>query len=323
MKIQGSKKNALIVLVVFISVLAIVLAIILYSTFAKKYPEKPILMKNLGKTEQSIDISSLEIKNEVNDVSVYFIEPKIHITLVEQMIDKMGISLNRTDTIPNSYIEWSDGENEFTYDSVSDSVTFQLKREISVDRGEQSFIKVFEKYLGLTYEFKLVGEKKDSDGGITYYGARLLDGIEIEYGAEYEYSDILKFDKKGNLVSGQLLLAQIDKYDVYLPLISKNELNKYINTKGYPKEQYANTEILADILNLNYLDEKWQDIEDSLKDCKAQSSELIFMYKTSNQGYLLPVYKIASNCTVTNENQEYTVPVIFYVNAADPRYVTL
>jgi flagellar basal body-associated protein FliL len=45
MKIQGSKKNALIVLVVFISVLAIVLAIIVYSNFAKKYPEKPILMK--------------------------------------------------------------------------------------------------------------------------------------------------------------------------------------------------------------------------------------------------------------------------------------
>ncbi len=323
MKIQGSKKNALIVLVVFISVLVVVLGIVLYSTFSKKHPEEPLPIKNLGKTEQSIDIKSLEMDSKIKDVSVYFVEPKLHIKQVEEMIDRMGLSLDRKDTVSNSYIEWSDDENSFVYDSVSDTVTFQLTRKVSVERGLESFTTVFEKYFNLKYEFKLVGERNNSDGGVTYYGSRLLDGITVQYGAEYEYSDILEFDKNGNIVSGQLLLAQIDKYDLYLPLISKVELSKYINTKSYPKEHYVNSEILVDTINLNYLDDKWGDIEKTLKDCKAQDYELIFLYKTSNQGYLLPAYKISSNCVVTNENQEYSVPATFYVNAADPRYVTL
>lgn len=323
MKIQGSKKTAVIVLIVFVSVLVIVLAIVLYSLLAKEYPKEPLQMKNLGKTSQNVDIESLEIESDIKDVYVYFIEPKLHITQVEQMIDKMGLSLDRKDIIPNSYIEWSDNENTFIYDSVSDSVTFELKRRISLERGEESFSEAFDKYLNLKYEFKLVEEKRDSDGGITYYGSRILDEIPVQYGTGYEYSDILKFDKQGSLVSGQLLLVEINKYDVYLPIISKDDLHKYINTKEYPKEHYVNSDVLVDILDLHYLDNQWEEIEDTLKDCKAQSSELIFMYKTSNQGYLLPVFKISSNCTVVSSGQDYTVPALFYVNAADPRYVTL
>ena len=323
MKIQGSKKTAVIVLVIFVTILLVVLGIVLYSNYAKKYPEEPLKMKNLGVTEENIDISMLSIDNNIKDVPVYFIEPKVHITQVEQIIDRMSLKLERKDIISNSYIEWSDKENTFTYDAVTDSVSFQLTKRITLERGEESFAHAFKKYLDLDYEFKLIKEKRNSDGGITYYGARLLEDVPVQYGAGYEYSDILQFDSQGNLIAGQMLLAEIKKYDIYLPLISRSELDKYINTKEYPKENYTDSSVLVDTLKLDYLNDQWEEIEDTLEGCIAQDSELLFMYKTSNQGYLLPVYKISSNCTVKYEKQEYTVPALFYVNAADPRYITL
>ena len=323
MKIQGSKKTALIVLGIFIAILVVVLAFVFLSSMKKKYPEDPVKMKNLGSSNQQVEISSLDIEIEEKDLPLYYVQPNIHINQVEQLIDRMGLSLERKDIVKDSYIEWSDGENTFVYDSVLDSVSFQLTRRISLDRGESSFSAAFERYFDLEYKFKLVRERKNLDGGITYYGSRLLDEIPIQYGANYEYTDILSFNTQGDLESGKLLLADIEKYEYYIPLINKRELNQYINAKEYPKEHYIDTSVLADILNLNYLDEQWSKIENTLEDCRARNLETVFLYKTSDQGYLLPVFKILSDCKVVASGTEYTVPTTFYVNAVDPRYVSL
>lgn len=323
MKIQGSKKTALIVLGIFIGILVVVLAFVLLSGMKKKYPEDPVKMKNLGSSNQQVEISSLDIQIEEKDLPLYSVQPKIHINQVEEMIDRMGLSLQRKDIVKDSYIEWSDGENTFVYDSVLDSVSFQLTRRISLERGEDSFSTAFKRYFDLEYQFKLVRERKNLDGGITYYGSRLLDNMPMQYGANYEYTDILSFNTQGNLESGKLLLAEIEKYDFYIPLINKKELNEYINTRGYPKEHYIDTSVLADILDLDYLDDEWSRIENTLDDCRARTLETVFLYKTSNQGYLLPVFKILSNCKVVASGSEYTVPATFYVNAVDPRYVSL
>jgi len=323
MKIQGSKKTALIVLAIFIGIIIVVFVFVILSGTKKKYPEDPVKMKNLGSSNQQLEISSLDIQIEQKDLPLYYVRPKIHINQVEEMIDRMGLSLQRKDIVKDSYIEWSDGENKFVYDSVLDSVSFQLTRRITLERGEASFSTAFKRYFDLDYEFKLVRERKNLDGGITYYGSRLLDNIPMQYGANYEYTDILSFNTQGNLESGKLLLAEIERYDFYIPLINKRELNEYINTREYPKEHYIDTSVLTDILDIDYLDDEWSKIENTLDDCRARSLETIFLYKTSNQGYLLPVFKILSNCKVVASDNEYTVPATFYVNAVDPRYVSL
>jgi len=323
MKIQSNKKNAFLILLLFVLILSIVLFLVLYAKFSKEYPNEPLKLENLGKTEQTIDISTLEETKNISDVPVLYVQPKIHIGEVEQIIDEMGLSLEKKELVANSFIEWSDEENTFTYDSVQDIVTFQLTRQISLERGEKSFSTFFEKYLGLEYEYILENDKSSSDGGITYYASRLYEDIPIQFGANYEYSDILKFNKEGYLQSGQILLTEIEKYDLYLPVISLNELKKNINISTYPKEHYIDTSVIVDQLDIGYLDEGWEDIENSLEGCKSQDSELIYLYKNSNQGYLLPVFKIYSNCSVTYKGNEYTVPATFYVNGADPNYVTL
>lgn len=323
MKIQGSRKNAFYILIAFIIIISVVLLIVLNSLYAKKYSAEPIKMKNLGKSTQTIDISSLSKKIEQQDVPVYFVHPRLHISNVEKMIDKMGLSLKREDIVKDSYVQWSDGENSFTYDSIQDTVSFQLTRRISLERGVGAFKDIFEKYLGINHEYVLIKERKSKDGGVTYYASRTLDGIPVQFGANYEYSEILKFNKEGVLESGQLLLAEFEKYDLYVPTITGDELKAYINAKDYPKEQYIDSSMLVETLNLNYLDDSWGDIEDTLDECKAQGFEYIFLYKNSNQGYLLPVIKISSNCNVSSKGSVYTVPATFYVNGVDPNYVTL
>lgn len=323
MKIQGSRKNAFYILIAFIIIISVVLLIVLNSLYAKQYPDEPIKMKNLGKSTQTIDISSLSKKIEQEDIPVYFVHPRLHISNVEEMIDKMGLSLKREDIVKDSYIQWSDGENSFTYDSVQDTVSFQLTRRISLERGVEAFKNVFQKYLGIKHDYVLIKERKNNDGGVTYYASRTLDGIPVQFGANYEYSEILKFNKEGVLESGQLLLAEFEKYDLYVPTITNDELKAYINAKDYPKEHYIDSSVLTETLDLNYLDEAWGEIEDTLEECKAQDFENIFLYKNSNQGYLLPVVKISANCNVTSKATVYTVPVTFYVNGVSPDYVTL
>lgn len=323
MKIVGNKKTAFLISALFLILIVTIILGIIYLGNRKVYPENPLKMKNLGTSTVDVDISSMEIEPDQKDVPVYFVEPKIHISQVEELISKLSLSLERKDIVRDSYVQWSDGSNSFTYDSIQDTVSFQLTEGIPLERNEEAFSTFFSRYFDLEYDFTLINEKKNLDGGVTYYASRNLGDIHIQFGANYEYSDILKFNKEGDLESGILLLAEIEEYDFYLPIVGEKELREIVNIERYPKEHFVDTSVLMDMLNIDYLDDSWTEIEESVSDCTGGSSELIFLYKNSNQGYLLPVFKIFSTCKVVKSNSEYSVPTTFYVNAVNPSYVSL
>jgi hypothetical protein len=323
MKIVGNKKAAILITVGFIFLIVLIAVGIIYLSGRKKYPEEPLLAQNLGTSEVELDISNMKRDMDITDVPVYSVKPNLHISDVEEMINQVGLSLERKDIVKDSYIEWSNEENMFTYDSVLDTLTFQISESISIERGVEGFSNIFSRYFDIEYEFTLVQEKKNADGGITYYASRMVGEVPIQFGSKYEYSDILKFDKEGNLESGSLLLAEIKEYDYYLPLITQRELVEFVNLNEYPKEYHLDTGVLMDFLEIDYLDDQWEDIEKSVSDCNGGDSELVFLFKNSNQGALLPVFKISSICKVYKSNLEYSVPAIFYVNAVNPKYVTL
>ncbi len=323
MKIVGNKKAAILITVGFIFLIVLIAVGIIYLSGRKKYPEEPLLAQNLGTSEVELDISNMKRDMDITDVPVYSVKPNLHISEVEEMINQVGLSLERKDIVKDSYIEWSNEENMFTYDSVLDTLTFQISESISIERGVEGFSNIFSRYFDIEYEFTLVQEKKNADGGITYYASRMVGEVPIQFGSKYEYSDILKFDKEGNLESGSLLLAEIKEYDYYLPLITQRELVEFVNLNEYPKEYHLDTGVLMDFLEIDYLDDQWEDIEKSVSDCNGGDSELVFLFKNSNQGALLPVFKISSICKVYKSNLEYSVPAIFYVNAVNPKYVTL
>lgn len=288
----------------------------------KKYPEQPISIENIGITKTALDITNSKPEVEYKDIPLYTIAPKIHISLVESMIEKMDLSLKKEERVKDSYIIWGDGKNQFTYQGATDTVNFELTTDLGINKSEEAFSQFFKQYLDLDYEFILVEEITFGET-VTIYASRLIDGIPMEFGNGSEYTDILRFNKSGDLISGYLLLAEVEDTELTIPLIKEGELETYINLETYPKEIIVDTSVLTSTIDLHYLDRGWLDINESAKDCKATSYTTVLLYKNSNQKYLLPVYKYNANCKVEYEKTEYTAPATFYVSASDPKYVTI
>jgi len=320
MKLNISKKGLIGILIIFSVVCLVILVVFLVNSNKKNYPKEPLQMNNLGSSNKTLDISDTNDK-EIEDIPVYYIEDKVHISLVEQIITNLDLDLTKQDSDSDTVVVWTDGKNEIKYNSMSDSVSISLNKGITISRGIDGFKEIFKQYLGLEYDFVLKEETKDSSGNIIYYASRVLNGIPMEYGVTDEYTDVLKFSTNGNLTSANLLLAEVTQYDVYLPIITPKDLETYSELDTYPKEVYMKGGVLASTIDLDYMSDDWADIEDSLKDCKSEDRELILLYRRPSQGYLLPVYKYSAVCSVEYKGNEYSTPAIFYLNAADPNYV--
>jgi len=107
-------------------------------------------------------------------------------------------------------------------------------------------------------------------------------------------------------------------------LIATNLLERYINLSTYPKEiypQYGSTQstILSEI---DYKSEEFEDIANTLSNCKSNSASLVYLYKRMDQGDLTPVYKLDLTCEITYEKTQYDIPAIGYVSAIDPEYIS-
>lgn len=314
------KKSVMIILIIAVLVITALLLFFLSKESNSKYPEEPLRMKSLGKSTLALDISQVkEIKNE--DIPIYYINKENHSSDVEDLIDEMSITLVQEPILNTNYIKWSKNGNSLTYDLLRDSIEFQFSTGIPMSIEDNVFSSFYKRYLNLDYSFEILSTDKNKENETTYYGKRLLGEIPLEYGYDYNYSDVLKLNSKGYLIGGELLLAEIEKKELFLPLISKDDLLKYINIEGYPKEHYLNTSVLTGTLEINYLDDAWGEIEKSASNCIADDFEVIFLYKNSDQGYLLPVYQFSSYCDVEYETKSYSVPATFYVNAVDPEYI--
>ncbi|MBU1120030.1 hypothetical protein KKA50_02455, partial [Patescibacteria group bacterium] len=101
-------------------------------------------------------------------------------------------------------------------------------------------------------------------------------------------------------------------------------LDKYVNLSSYPKEIYPNYGPLQTTIldSVDYKSEDFDNIAKTLSNCKSNSSSIIYLYKSLNQGNLTPVYKLDLQCELTYKDTVYTIPAIGYVNAIDPKYIS-
>ncbi len=311
--------NKKLLIILIIGLLFILLTIFLSSP-KEQYPEEPLPIKNLGSSEEEIDVSTINIQEEERDL--LFVKPKVHIALVQEMIDSLGWSLKKEEYKNSRLVTWSDGKNTFKYNENNDTLLFTISKRIQIEEGLEGFSQIFNEYLGINYEFRFEREEESGTGITRYYASRMIGDFPLQFGGYFGYSDYLAFDKNGNLVGGELLLVEVEEGEGKIPLIKKEDLIRYVNQSGYPKESYVETTVLYSTIDLSYLDDAWEDIEDSVSNCKASSYEEIFLFKDSSQGYLFPVFKISSNCDVEYKNQTYSVPATFYLNAVDPMYIT-
>lgn len=322
MKIQLSKKVLITVLIVFSILFVVVLVLFIKAQIGKNYPEEPVPIESLGTTTQTVDLSDINKENKYEDVPLFKVEKKTHIALVEDFILETKLSLKKTEIEKDIYVEWKDENNIVTYNSITGIFEFKLNEGLSIERSTESFKEIFSKYFEKEYEFVVNREQRNNYGGVTYYASRVLDEIPVEKGFSYEYSDMLIFDEKGELIAGRLLLGEVTKLEILIPLIKDSVLNQYVNSPKYPKEVYIDTSVLQDTLQLSYLSDEWEDIEKSASDCKGSEKTVIYLLKGTDQEYLLPVYKLDATCSVIYKENSYSVPATFYINAVDPDYIT-
>lgn len=304
--------------VLFVSL--IVLAFFLIKGSEDSTSETLIPLRNFGQSDIDIDISAIQ-DSDFDKLPIFYISQDSHTEIIEEIISRMGLFLNREETGGYSSSIWSDGETIFTYEGLTGILVFELSRSYPLQGGEESFSEFFFKFLDRRENFQLVRRTSMGGGANAYYAARSLEGVNLELGYDFDYSDVLFFDQSGFLKGGRVLLSEINKEDAYSPLISVNDLKRYINDDSYPKETYIKTFELHGLIDLHYLEHEWADITESASNCKAINSELIYLYKSISQEYLYPTYKLNANCEVFYEDEVYSVPATIYVNAINPQFV--
>jgi hypothetical protein len=321
-----AKKKRRIIIGLLISLAILLLALVVYGVLnnrkSSELLEEPLNLKKFGNSELSVDISD-EYESSQDVASVYSIPAKFYKESIEKFMNDLGLTLTENSISDDEHMEWEGYGNRFTYNAISNTLTFQLSKPINLGEEDGAFEKIYLDYFERNYEF-VIGQREVANQGLTsYYAKRVVDGIPIEMGYGYEYSDILRFDERGYVIEGNLLLAEVEKKETSVPLISVDELIQYVNLDIYPKESYVYASQLMDTLDLSYLDSRWEEIHSSASNCNSSALELIYLYKSSNQEFLYPTYKVSASCEVQFEEGTYSVPAVFYLNAASPDYIVV
>ena len=323
MKLNKNKKILfLIILISLIVVIAVIVYIIIKSNKSPKIITETISLNSLGTSALSVEIpENVEINQEYS--FVYIVKEGFLNEQIEKLIKDLNLDLELAEYFDTNYMEWEDGENKFGYDSITNVLTFELAEPIFLGEKKEAFKTIFLKYFDESYDFTISKIDKINNDLTNYYAKRVLEDTPLERGFGYEYTDILRLDGNGYVRGGSLLLTEFEKKEGVLPIVTAEELIEYINLDLYPKESYVYASHIMDTIGLSYLDPRWEEIHNSASNCKSGKIELIYLYKSVNQGYLYPIFKILANCDVEFETEVYTVPAVFYVNAIQPDYVTV
>lgn len=289
------------------------------------YPEEPITQKVLSTSfKEGIDTTSLPLVPG-DDYELYTVSQKVKLEYLETMASDLGLTL--TDSEEGLFYQWDKGSSQIFYDLTKNVVLMTLKDGIPSDEAEitgYSFKLFVKKYFKEDWDYDVFKSEKRSTGETVYYANRLIDKIPIEMRENNQETDYIA-TKDGKILYAQILLTIFDKENIQVPIISTSELVNYIDSKYYPKEIYPSYSTLQSTIlkQVNYLSEDFEEIANTIGNCKSTSSKVIYLYKSFNQELLTPVYKLESECTVTYEEEEYSVPAVMYVNAIDPDYISI
>ncbi len=320
-------KKKKIVLIVIIGIFVIALIIALYFVFKSQtnpYPKEAIKQESLNSTTETIALGDTDI--ESSDGYLYTVSKTVMVEKVAEFAYSLSPKLIQTINEKGSYYEWRNGEDYVIYELEQNTVIFALKQGVIWNEASingYSFTQFSKNYFGKNWTYTTAESEKQPSGETIYYAKRQIEGINVEMVLNNQSTDYLAI-KNGKIVYGKILLSDFVKVEGKLPLISSEDLDKYLNLESYPKEIYPeygpiqNTILSA----VDYKSEDFDTIAKSMTNCKSLSSSIIYLYKSLNQGNLTPVYKLDLQCELTYKDTIYTIPAIGYVNAIDPKYVS-
>lgn len=323
---QINKKTLIIVssiLVVLIGLLALYFFVI---KPRQSYPKEPILQTSLGTTKQYIEVKKFTAKS--GDYPVLGVSNRVQLEKVKEMMTTLNLNIPLKSSEEGGYYNWSDDKNSFFYDLDQNALIFKLSDGIVLNEAEitgYTFTNLLNKYFGLNWNYNVFAKEKRTTGETVYYAKRYITEKNLlEQRDNNGYTDYIAY-KDGKITYGKLLLTEFTDANVSAPLITENELKRYLNVKDYPKELYPSYAVLQDsvLKEVNYLSSDFEKITKTMTNCSGTATDVIYLYKSLNQKYLTPVYKMDLQCEIVYDSKTYQIPTTGYVNAIDPNYVNV
>ncbi len=322
-EILKNKKVVLIAFLLFIVVIGLVLFFLLREEETTEYPEKPVLLNNIGTSDIGIEFEK-EIELDSENYPLY--ETKSINTSIQTFMSSIGIDYAREETLDDNQEKWS-AENSFvSFDKTTSYLQFSFESPVnsSSDLTTSSGISSWmEEHFGMEKEYEIVNMESQDNGDTYVYADMKLGDIKLEFkGRDDKSSLFLILNDSGDILGGAILLLEFAESKYTVPVIDAEELSLYINNELYPKDIVPDFSGIYNSIGLSYLSNDWIEIKENLDNCSIISGEIIYLYADDSQKYVLPVYKLESVCEVTYNTEIYSVPSVVYTNAVDPDYVS-
>jgi hypothetical protein len=333
---ENRKKTLKIIAILIITILIIVLA---YFIFFKKKD---------GTNNENVELESIPIAN--NDITVNIeddiyeidqvetpilkISENIQIEFIEEIIENKDLNLKLLLEIEGVSYRWCNSEETrcIVYDVIPNTLSFSFSEaplaldvDVSNIQDPKEIWSIFLEEFGIDI-FEYTNQKiSRNDSGFNIVANRAFNEIPFENISYIQYSDILRFDKKGFLLSGKLLIVDFleeDKQD----LVNISKLGDIINNGKYPKQYIVDKSTLniAQIQEGQDVDYNYSETVIDIQKCIPNDIELVYIFKTRNTSeYIIPAYKIYCNGELEYDSKLYTLPVFVYTNAISPENITV
>lgn len=327
MKINIKNKKIALYVAIILLFVAIVTIIILNTKNKNQYLSEPVPQKALSTSTKSVSIKDLAkwVDNEKN--FLWEVKDDIQLEKVKQISEENGLKLIRSDE--SRVYHWLKNPKQIVYNISANILTVTGSDLLSVtdltEVNSQTFNELFKKYFGLDFSFEVFKQEQRDTGETVYYAKRYIDEDSmIEIGSYMNQTDYIAV-KGGKIVYAKLLLAEFSNTDKIVPLISRAQLDEFVNQTDYPKDFYPK----MDALNgdpvfeaIEYIDSEYKKLLNSLNNCQTEDIQVVYLYKNMSQKYLTPVYKLNVLCSAEYKEKKYTIPGIMYLNAISPELIS-
>lgn len=321
------KTNKIIIIAIFLVIITLAVILLLTRSNKKEYLSEPIPQTAVSFSNKKVSIKDLAKWVEKEDFYLWEVNNDIKLQNVEQIAYDNNLKLIRSEEGVISH--WTKDSSQLIYNLSANTLTVLGKDLIKIEGlsnvTSASFTELFKKYFDLDCLFELFMTEKKETGETVFYAKRYLDQTNlIEIGSNNFQTDYIAV-KDGKIVYASLLLAQYQNTKKILPLIARDELEKYINQVDYPKDFYPRMSILNNnpiFEEIEYVESEYKKVLNNINNCKADNISIVYIYKKMSQKYLTPVYKLEVQCELNYEGEVFAIPGIMYVNAIQPKFVS-
>jgi hypothetical protein len=322
-KNMNAKTKTIFVITGTILIVILVILFFILINIKGNYPKEPIKQTSLYYSNQRVELELSDLESK--EYPLLGISNNVSLEKVKEFVLAIDPKMSEIANEEGSYYKWGNGTNYVIYELNRNMVTFKLKDGIlwdEVDITKYSFSAFTKKYFGKEYEYELSLKELNTDGVMIYYANRRFQQQLIETAENKKQTDYLGM-KGGKIVYGKIFLTEFINTKFVLPTLDKQGIVRYINIKNYPKEIYPNFSTLQTsvLKEVDYRSDDFVKITETLKNCKGNNISVVYLYKSFEQEYLMPVYKIDVMCEVSYKDEKYTVPATVYTNAVEPEYV--